>query len=306
MAHAPAFTTDPRAFAAAVPPPTSRATAREVLLVEPTGFRLSGETATDNAYMDLARRVDPARALAQHRVLAQAIRDHARLPVRLFAGDPASPDAVFCNNVFGTVPGRLVVGAMRHPERIRESRREDIIAAFRDEGRAVWRIDATPGAVAELTGPLVIDRARGIGFHGLTERCNEAGARAMHAAFGLAASLAFPLAAGEYHTHGELAVLAGRAAVVHEPSVGAEVCAALDAIYGPHVLRIDDAEKAAFVANCIALAPDQCWMGAAAERALSPRNRAALRAAGFTPHTVEIDEIEKAGGSLRCCVAEVF
>lgn len=306
MATEPAFTTDPRAFAAAAPPPAARATARAVMLVEPTGFRLSGETATDNTYMDLARRVDPGRALAQHRVLAQAIRGHARLPVRVFAGDPASPDAVFCNNVFATVPGRLVVGAMRHPERIRESHRADITAAFREEGRAVLRIDGTPGAVAELTGPLVVDRARGIGFHGLTERCNEAGARAMHEAFALARSLAFPLAAGEYHTNVLLAVLAGRAAVVHEPSVGADVCAALDAIYGPHVIRIDDAEKAAFVANCIALAPDQCWMSACAERALSPRSRAALRAAGFTPHTVEIDEIEKAGGSLRCCVAELF
>jgi hypothetical protein len=239
-------------------------------------------------------------------VLAQAIRDHARLPVRVFAGDPASPDAVFCNNVFGTVPGRLVVGAMRHPERRLESRREDIIAAFRDEGRAIVRIDETPGAVAELTGPLVLDRARGIGFHGLTERCNDAGARAMHAAFGLLRSLAFPLAAGEYHTNVVLAVLAGRAAVVHEPSVGTDVCAALDALYGPHVIRLDDAEKAGFVANCIALTPGQCWMSAAAERALSPRSRAALRAAGFALHTVQIDEIEKAGGSLRCCVAEVF
>ena len=306
MAHETVFTHDAAAFASAPPPPRDRATARAVMLVEPIGFRLSGETATDNAYMDLGLRVDPERALAEHRALARAIREHARLPVRAFAGDPGSPDAVFCNNVFATVPGRLVVGAMRHPERIRESRREDIIAAFRDEGRVVVRIDATPGAVAELTGPLVIDRARGIGFHGLTERCNEAGAQAMHEAFGLARSLAFPLAAGEYHTNVVLAVLAGRAAVVHEPSVGSAVCAALDAIYGPHVLRIDDAEKAAFVANCIALAPDQCWMSASAERALSPRSRAALRAAGFTPHTVEIDEIEKAGGSLRCCVGEVF
>lgn len=302
----PAFTFDAAAFVATLPPRSRPATTRGVMLVEPTGFRLSGETAADNAYMDLGRAVDPARALAQHRALAQAIDAHARLPVRVFGGDPASPDAVFCNNVFATVPGRLIVGAMRHPERRRESRREDLIGAFRAEGREVLRIDDAPGAVAELTGPLVVDRARGLGFHGLSERCNEAGARAMHAAFGLSRSLAFPLAAGEYHTNVVLAVLAGRAAVVHEPSVGAAVCAALDALYGPHVLRIDDAEKACFVANCIALTPDQCWMSAHAERALSPRTRAALRAAGFTPFTVEIDEIEKAGGSLRCCVGELF
>jgi hypothetical protein len=302
----PSFFHDPRAFAAALPAPAHPATAAAVLLVEPTGFRLSGETASDNAYMDLARRVDPERALAQHRALAAAIGHHARLPVRVFAGDPASPDAVFCNNVFATAPGRVVVGAMRHPERQREARRDNIIGSLRADGRAVLRIDAVPGAVAELTGPLVIDRARRIGLHGLTERCNEAGARAMHEAFALARSLAFPLAAGEYHTNVVMAVLAGRALVLHEASVGAAVADALAAVYAPHVLRLDDAEKAAFVGNCIALADNQCWLSATAERALSPRNRALLRAAGFTPHTVQIDEIEKAGGSLRCCVAEIF
>jgi hypothetical protein len=306
MSTDPSFFHDPQAFAADVPSPRHPATASAVLLVEPTGFRLSGETASDNVYMDLARRVDPGRALAQHRALAEAIRRHARLPVRVFEGDPASPDAVFCNNVFGTAPGRVVVGAMRHPERQRESRRADIIDALRAEGRALTRIGAVAGAVAELTGPLVIDRARRIGLHGLTERCNEAGARAMHEAFALARSLAFPLAAGEYHTNVVLAVLAGRALVVHEAAVGSAVVDALASIYAPHVLRLDDAEKAAFASNCIALAHDQCWMSASAERALSPRNRALLRAAGFNPCTVEIDEIEKAGGSLRCCVAEIF
>ena len=66
----------------------------------------------------------------------------------------------------------------------------------------------------ELTGALVIDRARGLGFCGLSERCDEAGARLMHEAFGLRATLLFDLAPGEYHTNVVLAVLAGRAAIV--------------------------------------------------------------------------------------------
>src|SRR3546814_13537431 len=52
-----------------------------------------------------------------------------------------------------------------------------------------------PG-VAELTGSLVIDRARGLGFCGLSARCDTTGAAAMHAAFGLRATLLFDLAAG--------------------------------------------------------------------------------------------------------------
>ena len=306
MSNDTTFHLDPATFAAAAPlAPDQPATARGVVLIEPHGFRLSGETASDNSYMDLARSVDPERALAQHRVLAAAIRQQARLPVRVFAGDPATPDAVFCNNAFGTAPGRLVVGAMRHAERQRETRRQDIIDGLLADGRTLARIDAQEGALAELTGPLVIDRARGIGLHGLSERCNEAGARAMHAAFGLRRSLAFPLAPGEYHSNVVLAVLAGRMLVLHEPSVGA-AAAAIAAVYAPQVIRLDADEKAAFVGNCIALTPDQVWMSATAERGLSHGNRQRLRDAGFTVHTVEIDEIEKAGGSLRCCIAESF
>ena len=34
--------------------------------------------------------------------------------------------------------------------------------------------------------------------------------------------------------------------------------------------------------------------------------RALLAQSGFAIGAVELDEIEKAGGSLRCCVAEIF
>jgi N-dimethylarginine dimethylaminohydrolase len=47
-------------------------------------------------------------------------------------------------------------------------------------------------------------------------------------------------------------------------------------------------------------------MSATAERALAPATRAHLRALGFALHTVAMPELEKAGGSLRCCVAEVY
>jgi N-dimethylarginine dimethylaminohydrolase len=47
-------------------------------------------------------------------------------------------------------------------------------------------------------------------------------------------------------------------------------------------------------------------MSALAERHLSQATRHGLARAGFVVHTVEIDEIEKAGGSLRCCIGELF
>lgn len=281
------------------------ATPHAAFLVAPDGFRLAEQSATDNAYMADAAAFDAQRALQQHRALHRAVS--AVLPTICFAGDPATPDAVFPNNVFGTAPGRYVVGRMRHPVRQHEAARADIRAFFRDLlGRTEIDLSAQPHP-CELTGALVIDRARGLGYCGLSERCDEPGARLMHAAFGLRATLLFDLAAGEYHANVVLAVLAGRAAVVcprgfADPAVPV----AIAGFYAPHAVICDAAEHAAFVGNCIALSAETVWMSAAAGRALSPAHRAVLAGAGFRLETLELDAIEAAGGSLRCCIGELF
>jgi N-dimethylarginine dimethylaminohydrolase len=81
---------------------------------------------------------------------------------------------------------------------------------------------------------------------------------------------------------------------------------AIASLYAPHVVRCSDAEHAAFVGNSIALSPDMVWVSAQAGRALTPANRECLRGAGFDIATVELDAIEAGGGSLRCCVGEIF
>ena len=293
------------ALARATAPDFGPATARAAFLVAPDGFRLAEQSARDNAYMADAAAFDAARASAQHRDLQRAVS--AVLPTVCFAGDPATPDAVFPNNVFGSAAGRYVVGRMRHEVRQREAARADIRGFFRDVlGRQ--EIDlSTQLHACELTGALVIDRARGLGFCGLSERCDEAGARLMHEAFGLRATLLFDLAPGEYHTNVVLAVLAGRAAVIC-PAGFAEprVADAIAALYAPHAVVCGEAEHAAFVANCIALSAGTVWMSAAAGRALSPAHRTLLAGAGFRVEVVELDAIEAAGGSLRCCIGELY
>jgi hypothetical protein len=47
-------------------------------------------------------------------------------------------------------------------------------------------------------------------------------------------------------------------------------------------------------------------MSARAAAALDPAQLAALTLWGFALRSVALDEIEKAGGSLRCCVGEIF
>ena len=158
----------------------------------------------------------------------------------------------------------------------------------------------------ELTGALVIDRARGLGYCGLSERCDEQGAQLMHQAFGLRATLLFDLAPGEYHTNVVLAVLAGRAAVVCPRGFADPAVPAAIAAFHPHAVTCDEAEHAAFVANCIALSADTVWMSGNAGAALSQAHREQLAAAGFRVETVALDAIEAAGGSLRCCIGEIY
>ena len=292
---------------------------KAVFLVTPEGFSLANESASDNRYMDLARAVDAERALHQHRGLQRTLAQ--TLPTIAFAGDPATPDAVFPNNVFATArsagptlgsaeptaPGRILIAHMRHPVRQREAERADIRGFFTDAlGYELHDLRTRPG-VGELTGSLVIDRARGIGFCGLSERCDEAGAASMHSAFGLRGTLLFDLAPGEYHANVVLSVLAGRAvSICPDGFADAAVVEAIASLYAPHAVRLDRAEKLAFAGNCIATTADTVWMSQAAADALRPASRAGFEAAGFALRSVPLDEIEKAGGSLRCCVGEIY
>lgn len=296
-----AFLERARGLAPDFGPPVARA----AFLVAPEGFALAAQSARDNRYMADAAAFDASRALAEHRGLQRALSEV--LPTVCFPGDPETPDAVFPNNVFATVAGRYIVGRMRHAVRQREAARADIrgfLGGLLDYAEVDLSGQPHP---CELTGALVIDRVRGLGFCGLSERCDEAGARLMHEAFGLRATLLFDLAPGEYHANVLLAILAGRAALLC-PAGFADpaVVDAIGALYAPHAIRLSALEHAAFAGNAIALPGDSAWMSQAAAAALDPASRRALADAGFVLRAVPLAAIEAAGGSLRCCVAEVF
>jgi hypothetical protein len=301
--------TDPAAFLAAYSPERfpvrGPATARAAFLLAPAGAALASESASDNRYMQLGESFDLSRALIQHAELARRLGED--LPVLSFPGHAECPDGMFPNNVFGTAPGRFIVGRMRHEVRRREAERADVRAFFRDT--LGYRIVdfSHERFVAELTGSLVIDRARGIGYCGLSERCDLEGARAMHEAFGLALTFCFELAEGEYHTNVVLALLASRLALLapsgfRDPAVPAAIVHA----FGNNAVELDRDQKNAFSGNAITLAPHRVWLSARGASALKPIQQAAIERAGFAIGEVKLTEIEKAGGSLRCCVAEIF
>lgn len=294
-------------FARCIQPDIDAACPRAVFLVAPDGFRVDEESASDNAYMALGE-ADPGRALAQHRALHAAVS--ADRPAIVFPGSTATPDAVFPNNVFATArvagQGRVVIGHMRHAGRRREAGRADIREFFTGVlGHALVDLSTQPG-ICELTGSLVIDRARGIGFCGLSERCDETGARAMMEAFGLRGVLMFDLASGEYHANVVMSVLAGRALVLAPQGFAdRSVAAAIGTIYRD-VVSLEPEAKAAFAGNCIAVDERRAWFSTRAAQSLNAAQRAQLARAGFEIGSVDLDEIEKAGGSLRCCIGEIY
>ncbi len=281
------------------------ATPKAAFLVTPDGFARADESANDNRYMADAAAFDPRQALAEHRALHRALSEV--IPAVAFAGDCATPDALFPNNVFATAPGKAIIGRMRHPVRQREAKRADIRGFFRDAlGYDEIDLSEQPHP-CELTGALIIDRARGLGFCGLSERCDEQGAALMHDALGLRATLLFDLAPGEYHTNVVLAVLAGRAALIcPDGFADANVVEAIACLYAPCAIRLSPTEHAAFAGNAIALSDDVVWMSGAAESSLSQGSREGLALAGFAVRSVPLAAIEAGGGSLRCCVGEIF
>lgn len=286
-------------------PADAPALPRAVFMVEPEGFSVSTESAVDNVYMNLHSEADPQRALAQSRALTEALR-RAGVSVRVFPGMADAPDGVFPNNVFATIPGRLIIGNMYHPGRRLEAAREDIRAHFQVRGYTLADLSQQP-CIAELTGPLILDRARKIGFCGMTERVDEAGLAAMHEAFDLRLSFGFDLLASEYHTNVVMSVLAGRACVIcPESFTDAAVPEAISRAFPGRTLMLSEAEKNAFAGNCIALTDKHLFMSETGRRALDPERLQTLQGWGFELCSVELDEIEKAGGSLRCMVAEIF
>lgn len=279
--------------------------ARAVLLVEPVEFTVCRESAADNRYMNLQEAADPGRALQQWRALAALIADQGIEVVR-FPGDPKTPDAVFPNNVFASTAKNFIIGHMLYPGRQQEAGREDIRAYFNSHGYTTVDL-SQQDCVAELTGPLIIDTARQIGFCGMTGRVNQAGLEAMHAAFALKMIFSFALQPGEYHTNVVMMVLAGRACVIHPGAfIEPEVPAAIEIAFPGRTLVLNAVEKNAFAGNCIALTPHDLFMSQTGVDALRTSSLKTLEAWGFKLHSTQLDEIEKAGGSLRCMLAEIF
>ena len=280
---------------------------KAAFMVSPVGFTLDEQTASDNEYMQMDQETNADLAIVQQMHLARKISD-CGIPVVTFPGSVETPDAVFPNNAFATAHGnKYIIGAMLHENRQKETMRKDIRMFFNDMlGYQKHHIKRDEG-IAELTGVLVPDRARNIAFCGMTERVNDAGAQAMHDMFDLDMMFQFDLAEGEYHTNVVLACLAGKACMLHAESFAdPNVPKAIAEFYKDKTIFLTDEEKLAFAGNGITVTENDLFLSQTAFDALAQNKKDQLISWGFTLHHVQVSELEKAGGSLRCMVGEIF
>ncbi len=280
---------------------------KAAFMVSPVGFSLDEQTASDNEYMQMDQKTDADLAIVQQMNLARKISD-CGIPVMTFPGSPETPDAVFPNNAFATAHGnKYIVGAMLHSNRQKETQRKDINMFFNDMlGYKRHHIKRDEG-IAELTGVLVPDRARNIAFCGMTERVNDSGAKAMHDMFDLDLMFQFDLAEGEYHTNVVLACLAGKACIIHVGSFAdPDVPKAIADYYKGKTIFLSDEEKLAFAGNGITITETDLFLSQTAYDALAQEKKEKIESWGFKLHHVQVNELEKAGGSLRCMVGEIF
>lgn len=282
------------------PFPKPQLTADRFVMVTPA--YLDACHCPDNVFVDLTDGVDHGKAIFQHQAVVEMLRSLGK-EVEIFPG--RSPDDTFCNNVFATNHRRqLIVGNMFYPARQQEGEREDVRGWFVDQGYEIVEVSSYIKDAAELTGMLIIDHAWNIGFCGISNRCTKESAAVLQQLFGLNILYTFPISI--YHTNVGLSILAGRVAVIcPEMFVHQEDVAALLKMYPDHVI-ISLEQMKQFSGNVLAVSEHDVVISTSGVNALTVDQMRAFDRLGFQLHHVDLSEIEKSGGSMRCLLGEVY
>jgi N-dimethylarginine dimethylaminohydrolase len=258
---------------------------RRYLMCRPEHFRVDYAI---NPWMDVDAPVDPDLALAQWDALVSILRA-AGAEVETIAQLPSTPDMVYAMN-YGIVDGdHVAVTSFRYDERRPEAAAAE--AWFTAAGLRTSRIgDAGAGAFeagdAFLYGDalLVADGPRtDAGTHAVLSR--ELGVRVV------SVPVVHPAL---YHLDLSFCPLDETRAIV-APSAWDDAGRRAVAELVPQPLVIDEDEAFTFCANSVVVG-DSVVMPAG----VPPRVARQLEAWGFSVATVEVGELHKGGGSVRC------
>ncbi|WP_443070899.1 dimethylargininase [Streptomyces sp. NBC_01476] len=265
------------------------ATPRRYLMCPPAHFRV---TYSINPWMDPTKPVDPALALFQW----EDLRDRYRAlghTVEVMDPLPGLPDMVFAANGATVVGGRVLGARFANPERTAEAPAH--LAWFRAAGFAEVR---EPEHVNEGEGDFAVTASwllAGQGFRSSPLAHDEA-----QEFFGrpvVSLELTDPR---YYHLDTALAVLDdARDEIMYYPGAFSADSRTVLARLFPDALQATEEDAAVLGLNAVS----------DGRNVLLPRAatglREPLRARGFEPVPVDMSELHKAGGSVKCCTQEL-
>ncbi|MFE7562186.1 dimethylargininase [Kitasatospora sp. NPDC057500] len=260
---------------------------RHYLMCRPAHFTVDYSI---NPWMEPAKPTDAALALAQWERLYALFRELGHT-VELIEPLPGLPDMVFAANGATVVDGTALVARFRHRERADEA--PAYLEWFRSRG---YRTVLQAGFTNEGEGDYLLAGGRllaGTGFR--TDRRAHAEAQRVLGRPVVTLELVDPR---YYHLDTALAVLGEDEIMYHPAAFSPESRSTLAALYPDAVLATDE-DAAVFGLNAVSdgrrVVLPEAAVGLAAR----------LRARGFEPIGIDVTELLKAGGSVKCCTLEL-
>lgn len=267
--------------------PARTARPRRYLMCRPTHFAVDYSI---NPWMDPCKPVDTELAIAQWERLRDLYLELGHT-VDLIEPVPGLPDMVFSANGATVVDGKALVARFRHEERAAEA--AAYVGWFRERGYSdVHRAEFTNEGEGDYL--VVGDRIlAGTGFR--TDRRAHSEAEAILGRPVVTLELVDP---NFYHLDTALSVLNDTEVMYYPAAFSPESLTILQELYPDAILATED-DAQVFGLNAVSDGR-RVVLPEAATHLIS-----ALRERGFEPIGVDITELLKAGGSVKCCTLEL-
>ncbi|MEV0079163.1 dimethylargininase [Nocardia neocaledoniensis] len=271
----------------AAPAPARAASPRRYVMCRPDHFEVAYAI---NAWMDPAAPVDRARALAQWEILRAVLEEHGHT-VETVPGEPGLPDMVFAANSGIVIGGHALSARFAHPERAAEGPAFHRWFAAR-ELRSLAAARETNEGEGDFTfaGQRIL---AGVGF-----RCSLSAHAEVERYFDLPVVSLELVDPRFYHLDTALMVLDDATIAYYPPAFGPAARDVLAALY-PEAILADENDALAFGLNGVSDG-HHVFLDPGATGLIE-----ALRARGFAPVPVDMSELRKGGGGVKCCVLEL-
>ena len=271
-----------------VPEPHPRtARPRRYLLCPPVFFDV---VYSINPWMNPRSFVDPTRAMRQWEVLVDLYRSLGHT-VELVEPAPGLPDMVFAANSALVVDGRVLLSRFRHRERRDEER------PYREWFARHGYTEARPAThVSEGEGDFTVMGSVVLGGWGI--RTAEETLREVQEMFGRPVIGLRLVDARYYHLDTALVALDDETIAYYPPAFSPGSRHALEGKF-PDAIRVAGPDARVLGLNAVSDGYHVVLPAAATGLA------AQVRARGFEPVPVDVSELLKAGGGVKCCTLEL-